>query len=143
MLIAKGYSVRFILDSGHKFSAPRGAALLHDPSGKDWPACSGLVLVIQRTGEEISDSKADDYFGSQPMKGRVALPPKSLSDWKRLGMIDEIEYSRRRPRGLPADNKGDYFHPFKGEAVLYRRGRTYRMELMKSCVWNWRGIVRP
>jgi len=143
MLIAKGYSVRFILDSGHKFSAPRGAALLHDPSGKDWPACSGLVLVIQRTGEEISDSKADDYFGSQPMKGRVALPPKSLSDWKRLGMIDELEYSRRRPRGLPADNKGDYFHPFKGEAVLYRRGRAYRMELAKSCVWNWRGIVRP
>src|SRR5260370_21832221 len=124
MLIAKGYSVRFILDSGHKFSAPRGAALLHDPSGKDWPACAGLVLVIQRAGEEISDSKADDYFGSQPMKGRVALPPKSLSDWKRLGMIDEIEYSRRRPRGLPADNKGDYFHPFKGDAVLHPRRRA-------------------
>src|SRR5260370_11153353 len=136
MLIAKGYSVRFILDSGHKFSAPRGAALLHDPSGKDWPACSGLVLVIQRTGEEISDSKADDYFGSQPMKGRVALPPKSLSDWKRLGMIDEIEYSRRRPLGLPADNKGDYFHPFKGEAVLYPRGAAFPRQLVKNYVFE-------
>src|SRR5260370_17393720 len=97
MLIAKGYSVRFILDSGHKFSAPRGAALLHDPSGKDWPACSGLVLVIQRTGEEISDSKADDYFGSQPMKGRVALPPKPLSPCKRLAMIAQSAYSLRPP----------------------------------------------
>ena len=143
MLIAKGYAVSFILDSGHKFAAPRGAALLHDPSGKDWPACSGLVLPISRTSQEIDNRQADNYFGSQPMKGSVSLPPRSLSEWKRLGMIDEILYSRRRPRGLPADNKGDYFHPFKGEAVLYRRGRAYRMELSKSCTWTWRGIVRP
>jgi hypothetical protein len=145
MLIAKGYAVTAILKTGKHVKAPAGYAMLHDPSGKYWPACSGLVAPIARkSGEAVSCGPAQDYFGHEPLGGEVDVPPRALSQWKSLGEIDELLYTRRRPRGLPASNAGPYFHPIeKGTARLYRLGRMLRIELGSGCVWNWRGIVKP
>jgi hypothetical protein len=143
MLICKGFSVSFVLASGKKVKAPGGYGLLHDPSGRDWAKCSGLVAPFQKGGGEIDDREAKDYFGHAPREGALSLPPRALSSWKKLGVVSEILYTRRRPGRLPADHQDQYFHPFKGTATLYRRGRMLRLELGADCSWSWRGIVRP
>lgn len=145
MLIAKGFHVIFKMDDGRTVRPPAGHALLHDEDGRDWPRCSGLVIPIKRvTREPVRSSSAKSYFGHEPVGGRVVLPPRTLSEWQRVGVIDEVLYTRRRPRGLPSAHRADYYHPIdKGTATLYRRGRHYRMELGSGCRWNWRGIITP
>jgi len=148
MLIAKGYAVRVLLERGANqvwVAAPASYGLLHDPSGTDWSKCSGLVAPFSKGGGELDDGDAKSYFGHAPREGELALPPKALSRWKRLGVITEIEYTRRRPGNLPADHKAPYYHPFEQGKLptLYRLGRLLRFEMGPGCVWNWRGIVRP
>lgn len=144
MLIAKGYRVIFALQDGRKVRPPAGYAMLHDEDGRDWPRCSALVMPIRMSRDEVKDGKARSYFGHAPAAARVVLPPRALGLWQRVGVIDTVLYTRRRPRGLPASHQADYFHPIeKGTATLYRRGRWYRMELGSGCQWNWRGIIRP
>jgi hypothetical protein len=145
MLIAKGYGVRFVMEHGSVRPA-RTHALLHDPSGRVWPKCSGLVSPFRKTGDEINDSTAKSYFGlfsDAPRRGILVMPPRALSEWRFSGYVEEIEYSRFRPDGLRSSHRDDYFHPFKGDALLYRRGGLFRIELGRGCLWNWRGIVRP
>jgi hypothetical protein len=144
MLIAKGFSVSFKLTNGKMVRAPGGYGLLHDPSGKDWPKCSGLVASFSKGGGEIDDRLAKDYFGHAPREGELSLPPRALSAWKKVGAVAEILYTRRRPGRLLADHQDEYFHPFeKGTPTLYRRGRMLRLELGPNCEWSWRGVVRP
>jgi hypothetical protein len=145
-LIAKGYAVTFKLAGGKTVKAPSGYAFLHDPSGKYWPACSGLVAPIGRKlGTAVDHAAGKEYFGHDPMAGELGVsPPKALSAWKRLGEVDEVLYTRRRPGGLKAYAGGLYYHPIeKGTAHAYRLGRLLRIELGSGCVWNWRGIVKP
>jgi hypothetical protein len=144
MLIAKGYKVTVVLESGRHVTAPAAYALLHDPAGRDWPRCSALVAPFRKGGGEIRNREAESYFGSRPREGSVSVPPRALSVWRRVGAAVQILYSRRRPGNLPAAHKADYEHPFKeGKATLYRRGRELRIELGRGCVWNWRGFVTP
>lgn len=144
MLIAKGFNVGFTLASGKKIKAPAGYGLLHDPSGKDWARCSGLVVPFAKGGDEIDDKLAKEYFGHAPREGELRLPPKALSSWRKLGVATEVLYTRRRPGRLPADYADQYFHPFKGgKATLYRLGRMLRIELGAGCSWTWRGVVSP
>jgi len=144
MLIAKGYRVNLKLENGRKVRAPASYGLLHDPSGRDWAKCSSLIAPFQKTGDEVSDGEAKSYFGSEPREGRIALPPKSLGAWHRVGPVVEIEYTRRRPGRLPADHQADYYHPFEGKhPMLYRIGKLLRLELGSGCSWNWRGLIRP
>jgi hypothetical protein len=146
VLIAKGYRVRFVLFGNRSVRAPAGYALLHDPSGHAWPKCSGLCAPFTKTKETVDDREARSYFGffsDAPGLGKLVLPPKDLGSWKRVGEVDEILYTRARPNRLRSSHQADYFHPFEGKAVLYRRGRLLRIELGRGCVWNWRGIVRP
>ena len=143
MLICKGFSVSFKLSSGKTVKAPGGYGLLHDPSGRDWAKCSGLVSPFSKGGSEIDDAKAKEYFGHPPREGALSLPPRSLSSWRKLGVATEILYTRRRPGKLPAENRDKYFHPFKGTAMVYRLGRMLRVELGPGCEWTERGIVKP
>jgi len=144
MLIAKGYKVTLVLEAGRRVAAPASYALLHDPAGRDWPRCSALVAPFRKGGGQIENSEAKSYFGSDPRAGSVTMPARSLSGWRRVGAVEQILYSRRRPGNLPASHKADYEHPFKeGKATLYRRGRLLRVELGPGCVWNWRGFVTP
>ena len=133
----------FKLANGKTVKAPGGYGLLHDPSGRDWAKCSGLVCSFSKGGDEIDDAAARDYFGHTPREGTMRLPPRSLSAWRKLGVAVEILYTRRRPGKLPAENQDKYYHPFKGTATVYRLGRMLRVELGPGCEWNYRGIVRP
>jgi hypothetical protein len=138
MLIAKGYSPSFKMVAGGTIRSPHGAALLHDPSGRIWPACSGLVISFQKGGGPLEDKTAKEYLGVGPLKGSAIVPPRALNGWRLLGDIAVVNYRRI------GKHAAGYFHPIEGgRARLYRRGRALRMELGKGCVWNWRGIVTP
>jgi hypothetical protein len=143
VLICKGFSVSFVLASGKRVKAPVSYGLLHDPSGRNWAKCSGLIAPFSKGGDEIDDKLAKDYFGHTPREGELRLPPRSLSSWRKLGAATEILYYRRRPGNLPAEHKDSYFHPFKGTATVYRLGKMLRVELGPGCDWSYRGIVRP
>ncbi len=143
-LICKGFAVQFVMYGGGTIKAPASYGFLHDPSGKHFGKCSGLVAPFSKGGGEIDDGAARDYFGHPAREGEVTLPPRALSEWKRIGVVQEILYTRRRPGGLPAINQDHYYHPVEGgKATLYRRGKLLRVELGGHCVWNVRGIVRP
>jgi hypothetical protein len=161
MLIVKGFRVSFVLASGKTVRPPSSYALMNDEDGRDWPRCSGLVGPMRSGKTPISHSKAKAYFGYEPLAGSAVIPSgdeRSLRNWKLLGDVKEVLYTRRRAGGAPMQHEDDYYHPIsKGiigrllemilqlpaGARLYRWGRWYRIELAAGCVWNWRGIVRP
>jgi hypothetical protein len=148
MLVAKGYRAAFRL-AGKKrvVAAPASAAMLQDPSGRDWSRCSLLFSTFTRKGGATSYRPAVEYFGYDPKEGVVTLPPKALSEWNFVGEVDYIRYDRPGTK-----YKGKYDHHFKGSGWfgfqksfprLYRRNRIYRLELGSGCVVNWRGLVVP
>lgn len=152
MLTAKGYEVGLRKKSrgaanGRMIRPPKSFALLHDPSGSDWPRCSLLIAPFQRTRREVDYAPAVEYFGYQPSGGGLTLPPRDLNLWTFVCEVDAIDYWRPG-----VDYEGDYEHYFKGRGYVwgdeqfpkvYRRGRVYRLELGGACVVNWRGIVAP
>jgi hypothetical protein len=163
MLIVKGYRVSFVMAGGRAVKPPASYALMNDESGSDWPRCSGLVGPIKSTSRRpISNSAAKSYFGHQPYDFRADIPSgdeRHLRNWKYVGELEKILYTRRRANRAPTEHADDYFHPIRQDgpgilakllsfvlpagAKLYRRGRWYRMELASGCTWNWRGIVSP
>jgi hypothetical protein len=158
MLIAKGCAVSFKLASGKEVFAPSSYAMLHDPSGSEWPADSVLIAPFKKTRSAIEDSDAESYFGAPPLEGKIELPPSSLSSWSEVGVATRIDYTRRRPDGLHTDFKGDYRHEFDGtegvfgllfhvltapSVMLYRRGRLLRLELPFGADLGDRGFVWP
>lgn len=153
MLIAKGYEVGLRRRStgsrnGSMVKPPASYALCHDPSGKDWPKCSILILPFRRGQGETDYRPAKEYFGYDPGLGVVtSSPPRDLKQWTLVCEVDAIDYWRP---GI--DHEGDYEHYFKGRGYVwgdkqfpkvYRRGRIYRLELGGGCVVNWRGICHP
>lgn len=161
MFIAKGYDVRcFVEGEKTPYAAPRGYAMLHDPEGKVWDSKSILVARFSKDGKEIEDDFAEDYFGDPPMGGSLDLPPRGLKDWRHLGICKEIQYSRRRPHGMPSKFEGDYFHIFDGsedplrsllsvvflqesKVELFKKGKMLRMELPEWADLNERGYLWP
>jgi hypothetical protein len=143
--ICKGFAVSFVMDDGRRVRAPASYGFLHDPSGRTFPSCVGLVAPFAKGGDEIDNAEARDYFGYDPRDGTIApVPPRSLGAWRRVGRVEEILYTRRRPGRLPAKHRASYYHPIEaGTATLYRLGNLLRVELGSNCEWNARGIVRP
>lgn len=149
MLIAKGYEVAFKMKAGSRVvRAPKAYAMLHDPGGASWPKTSVLVAPFRRLGSSSPPSgDASSYFGYDPRRGELELPPKGLSAWREVGEVAEIDYWRT------GTHEGEYFHRFKGGGwlfsssqplpLLYRRGRLMRLELGQGAVLNWRGFVYP
>jgi len=147
MLIAKGYRVAFKMKANKKvLKAPSSYAFLHDPTGRDWPKTSVLVAGFSKGSSELSNAEAEKYFGYVPQRGAIDTPPRSLSQWKDLGEVAEIDYWR------PGEHEASYYHPFKaggwlfsrGELPrLYKRGRQWRLELGPGAILNWRGFVYP
>lgn len=156
MLVAKGYRAVFEMEDGSIIRAPGGAALLHDESGRDWPEQSGLVMSFARTGGKLTQPPRSvrSYFGDgYPIsRGRVALPPRSLTGWRELGRVKRATYFRRGNDffGSPTDD-GDQ-HVFGERTMfglmggaplptLYERGNAMRIELGRGCKWDHRGFV--
>jgi hypothetical protein len=155
MIIRKGNGVSFELEDGREVVAPKSWAMLHDPDGKKWNACSGLIVPFRtrqrRATPEEMEGAPRDYLGKQHVGyvSTVRLPPRSLASWERVGPVAKIWYTRQGTRA-----PGPYWHPFgkrqwqylftKGKkAVLYRRPGALRIELQSGCLWDDRGIVRP
>jgi hypothetical protein len=153
MLVCKGTSAWFELQDGTRVKAP--GAMLHDPDGKDWGACSFLFVNFRRNvrtakPEEVSRAHRQ-YLGKthKARVGSVELPPRSLSDWERVGKVKTIWYDRA---GKIAP--GRYFHPFGKRTAtflwqggtfptLYKRGRAMRLELGRNCLVDDRGFCLP
>jgi hypothetical protein len=147
MLIAKGYDIGFKLEGERDLILPpKSYAMLHDPSGSSWPKCSVLVAPFSRRGDYVRNALAKEYFQYEPWGGRITLPDRHLSSWKKVGPVKEIDYYWR-----PGEEyEGDWWHPF-GEAgflfkshlpILYRSNRLLRLELGR-CTLDWRGFVYP
>jgi hypothetical protein len=157
VLIDKGEDVGFVLEGGKKIDAPKRAGMLHDPSGRAWPKCSLLVMSYRRSSRQATDDElrgeSRDYFGRDydACVSTIDTPPKAIGEWSFVGDVKRVFYWR------PGKHQGVYKHDinkphgfvrvlflFRGKmrAKLYRRGRTYRLEL-DNCALDDRGIVRP
>lgn len=152
MLVCKGFAVSFDLTDGTQIDAPKRNAMLHDPRGRFWKRTSILIAPFKRGSNEVEgDDDSRDYLGKNHLTraGDVALPPKELSEWRYLGEVETIWYTRHGSKA-----KGRYRHHFNksvvgrvvkgyGKARLYARGRLYRLELPRGAIADGRGYVWP
>lgn len=161
MLICMGREVVFELGNGQSFDAPARSGLLHDPSGDSWAKNSLLVYPFKQGQREATDDElsrgGSDYFGSKArvLAGTCALPARSLTGWRQLGAVEYVYYSRAGVRA-----PGRYRHKFhsprglmravfalkmssREPAILYRKGRNFRLELPAGAIVDDRGIVLP
>jgi hypothetical protein len=141
MLIAKCYAVTMHLKDGGVVRAPKGAALLHDPTGKFWPKTSCLISTFTRAGKKLDEPKDEERaWAVDPdavREGSLNTPPRRGAGWVRVGNVISIDYTRK-------GTHGDQFeHEFKRPVALFRRGRVMRLELGKGAVFNWRGFCNP
>jgi hypothetical protein len=134
---------------------PARAWMWHDEDGEQWPPCSLLIGGRPKPSREVPElsAKAKRYYGGyRPVSYELALPPRDLSRWTRIGEVQRIFYVRRgHIMG------GELFqHAFKGGArrfffwgpklarpVLLRCGDFWRLELPGGCIVNHRGFVVP
>jgi hypothetical protein len=145
MLIAKGYAVGFKLDGLRNLvRAPRTYAMLHDPSGEDFPKDMVLVDSFDRGAGTVREPDATSYFGYQPRRGTIHLPSRDLKNWTRLGSVDAIDYTR------PGEHRGDYRHEFASgwifpgvKPILYKQKRMLLLHFQNGSIINWRGFVWP
>lgn len=128
--------------------------MLHDPSGRAWPARSVLVGPfrgnLRRAAPDEVSPAARHYLGGShdPKIGSVDTPPKDLGQWTYVGDVERIRYTRTGRK-----SPGRYQHPFneglmamihgRRKVRLYRRGRYYRLELPRGAMLDARGYVWP
>jgi len=153
-MIRKGSRVTLELHNGLELEPPRSYAMLHDPSGKEWPARSVLVGPF-KTGGAANDppSEARDYLGRSYKihEGSCDLSglPRRVGAWQKLGTIDRIVYYRHGTKA-----RGTFQHKFgkasivsffkgRGKATLYAHGDWFRIEMPKGAIADDRGIVWP
>jgi hypothetical protein len=157
MLIVKGTSIRLHMEDG-PMVRPRGA-MMHDPTGRHWPKTSLLIGPFKKEGGKVDPKKYEgapkEYLGRNynPKEGSVNLPPKNLSYWEDVGVVERIDYVRpgtKAPGGFRHSfNKprGVYhvLHAVKGKrhVMLRRCGQFYRLDLGKGAIADERGIVFP
>lgn len=145
MLIAKCSRVTFIVD-GRRVAAPKGATLLHDPSGRHWPRQSCLIASFRRGGDVLENPTDEQVaWATNPDAvkiGSVDTPPKGLGEWEVIGRVERVDYTRR---GVYAD---DYEHDFEEGWLLKRplptlrqRGKCMRLDLGRGRQFNWRGFI--
>jgi hypothetical protein len=153
--IVKGRNVRFEMKQGPDVTC--GGAMMHDPTGRAWPAKSVLCGPIKRRLRSASDAELEGagrhYFGgSYPAKVvEIDAPERSMAGWKYLGEVERIYYTRVGRK----NGNVRFVHPFnkagalstvfkgKGKVRLYRKGRFVRLELPRGAILDTRGFVWP
>lgn len=150
MIIRKGTRVLFDLESGRTVKCVPGYGMMHDPDGADWPQNSVLVMPFRRTGDPIDYAPARHYFGAGHgvESGEVTLPPRALTAYTKVGHVKRIWYTRpgtSHPGPFKHKVNGGWLDAVLGKkrAILYRRGRIYRLEFPDGAVIDARGFVRP
>jgi len=154
-----GRAIRLHMDSG-KMIQPRGA-MIHDPSGRDWPKCSLLIVPVGRSRvrkatDEEYEGAPKHYLGRDhnPKVVQVTFPSSSTAEWKRIGELRRIDYVRggtkapggykhhiNKPRGVYRVT-----HLLRGgdqPVVVSKLGSAYRLDLPNGCIIDDRGIVYP
>jgi hypothetical protein len=152
-VIRKGSRVLFEMTDGSDVIPKASHAMLHDPSGKYWPARSVLVGPIDKGGATDEAPKAaTQYLGRSYRihEGSCALPPRALGEWEPLGDVECIYYHRHGNKA-----RGRFRHEFNRKTSLHvlfkgkRRVRLYgwgdwcRLELPRDAVVDDRGLVFP
>ena len=153
-LTLKGTSVAFELVDGREIDAP-GKGMLHDATGREWPARSVLVGPFKR-GRATKDVSEDarDYLGRtytiKQGNAKTEIVPRGLWSWERVGEVARIYYTRGGTK-----YPGRFQHPFnkrsslavlvkgKGKVTLYQWRGWYRLELPKGAILDSRGFVWP
>src|SRR5271165_924491 len=155
MLIRKGTQASFDLEGGATINAPRGSAMLHDPTGRAWGANSALFVRLGKASRPATEREEkgtpEEYLGRnyRARVSTVTLPPRALSSWERIGRVTMIWYQRTGSKA-----RGYFKHPFGVRSALslwqagklptlYRRGDAMRLELGAGSRWDDRGIVFP
>jgi hypothetical protein len=160
MLIAKCYALALHLKDGR--TVRPGGVLLHDPSGKCWPRTSCLITTFRKTGRPLESPTDEEIAWARDPKsvreGFAFVPAaRSMSSWSRVGEVVEIDYKRvgeyqdlyvhefKRPVSLYVSS---FTYPQSITKVdkaweLYKKQRTYRIELGPKAEFNWRGFVSP
>ena len=96
MLICKGRSVHFVMVDDARVSAPRGAAMLHDPKGTSWGKNSLLFVAFRKNvrapTEKEYEGDAKHYLGKnhRPKIGSVEGPARALSRREKIVNVLEI-----------------------------------------------------
>jgi len=151
MLIRKGTRVVFDLEGGRSITAPASYGMMQDPDGQDWPRNSVLVMPYRDTGEPLHGDKAQRYFGMghKVTRGEGDLPARPLATWKKLGHVEMIWYTRpgtSHPGPFKHKVNGDWLRVAlrgKKRAILYQKGRLYRLEFPDGAEMDARGFVTP
>lgn len=155
MILVKGTSVAFDLGPDKAIECPRAHGLMHDESGSAWPKSSVLVGPYKRTARAIDPGgRGRAYFGGdyQARAAAVALPPRDLGRWRKIGEVTCVWYVRPGTRA-----PGRFRHRFGAgwetfllgshKPVLYvcRSGGAewHRLELGAGAVVDDRGFVSP
>jgi hypothetical protein len=152
--IVKGRSCRFEMKEGPDVTC--AGAMLHDPTGKAWPARSVLCGPIRRKLRKASDAELEGagrhYFGgSYPARVvEIDAPNRSMEGWRYLGEVERIYYTRvgrknGNVRFVHEFNKHGLTRLVKGtgKVRLYRKGRFVRLELPRGAILDTRGYVFP
>jgi hypothetical protein len=152
-LICKGTEVLIELVGGGDVL---GEALLHDPTGKWWPSRSCLIGSFDKfpaaAKPKEAPKEAAQYLGRSYVirAGSVALPPRAIGQWDKIGQVEAIYYRRQGTKA-----RGRFRHRFnqglslsalikgEGKATLYQHGRWYRLELPRTAILDDRGFVWP
>jgi len=160
-VICKGTGVVFDLVDGARVIPPARYGMLHDPSGKEWPARSVLVGPFAKgplADEDEIPRDARDYLGRKHRvhRGVAIFPPRSLATWTHLGDVASAKKAGGRIRYVRGGTKapGGFHHPFNapslatlmkghGRSVLYRCGQWLRLELPRGAMLDARGFVWP
>lgn len=138
MLVAYVTHVSFVLESGRRVATAQSAAAIHDSAGVDWPEDSVLIARFVRTGETIRQPSGDaKRHLTEPLRGRIELPPRRLSDWVEIGAVKEAmhHFNVHSQHFDPKGHAHDFGEPegiFAKRAelpVLYRRGAMFRLQL--------------
>ena len=122
MLIAKGSRVQLTLEGGRQVH-PSGM-LLHDESGRDFPAKRCLITTISKTSKPLRKTK---WFGPvyTPLEGSMTIPGTrsellKTANWKTVGEVKKIVYDR------VGEHAERYQHSFTDKRpLLLQRGRVY------------------
>ena len=154
-LVLKGTDVAFELEDGREIEASKRYGMLHDETGREWPARSVLVGPFRKGGEaEDPPRRARDYLGRtytiKQGEAKTEIVPRALWNWDELGQVARIYYLRGGTKA-----PGRWQHPFNkrsafavlvkgpGKVTLYKWGAWYRLQLPRGAMLDSRGIVWP
>ena len=154
-LVLKGTDVAFELEDGREIEASKRYGMLHDETGREWPARSVLVGPFRKGGEAGDPPKrARDYLGRtytiKQGEAKTEIVPRALWNWDELGQVARIYYLRGGTKA-----PGRWQHPFNkrsafavlvkgpGKVTLYKWGAWYRLQLPRNAILDSRGFVFP